>query len=166
MKKELQEQLKEKYQILYPEFDSTKRFNEPILDRGIECGDGWFSLLDDLMSWIKFQHLTNGYPKITIVQIKEKFGYLSFYYDNPKFDDVVWSSWKAKLPEDELKRQFTRTISEIRGAISFASSISNTICEKCGSNKNVSRIKGNWIRYYCEDCRIEDKRIKEENEKS
>ena len=150
MKKELQNQLKEKYQILYPEFDKTKRYNDPILDWGIECGDGWFMILDKIMSWLKFQHLTNGYPKIKIVQIKEKFGMLSFYYENPKFED---SDFKDR-------QKFNENLSLIRGAVSFATSLSIEICEKCGSTHNVKRTDGNWIRFYCESCRIEEAKIK------
>jgi hypothetical protein len=166
MRKQLQRQLKEKYEILYPVVIKEKRYNEPFSDFGYECGDGWYNLIDELLSWLKFQHLTNQYPKITITQVKEKFGYLSFYYNNPEFDDMIWADWQLELPIEKLKSEFENQISKIRGAVSFASSISNTICENCGSNHEVARNNGNWINYYCKECRLayDFKKVKEKEE--
>jgi hypothetical protein len=53
---------------------------------GVECGDGWFMLLEQLMRSIE-SHLNpeNTWPRkeripLQIDQIKEKFGGLRFYY--------------------------------------------------------------------------------------
>ena len=44
------------------------------VEGGIACGDGWATLLDELMEVLVVQE-----PDITILQIKEKFGTLRFY---------------------------------------------------------------------------------------
>lgn len=100
---------------------------------GIECGDGWFMLLEQLMGSIE-SHLNpeNSWPRkeripLNITQIKEKFGGLRFYY----------------YGGDE----------EVRGMVRLAESLSYHICEHCGSTKNVTQTKG-WIKTLCEDCII------------
>lgn len=99
---------------------------------GIECGDGWCMLLDNLMGSIE-SHLNpnNSWPRkeripLQIDQIKEKFGGLRFYYTGG--DDRV------------------------EGMVSLAERLSYSICEHCGSTKNVTQIKGGWITTLCEDC--------------
>ena len=98
---------------------------------GFECGDGWYMLLKTLLSSIEW-HLNpeNSWPRkerppFQIVQIKEKFGGLRFYYDGG--DD------------------------RIQGMVNLAESLSYEICEHCGSTKNVTQTKG-WIASLCEDC--------------
>jgi hypothetical protein len=92
---------------------------------GIECGDGWYDLLDTLMRSICFNIEHNKMPEVHVAQIKEKFGGLCFYYDGGN----------------------ERT----RGMVSIAESMSYKICENCGSNHNVTQTKG-WIRCLCEKC--------------
>ena len=38
---------------------------------GIACGDGWYNLLDKLMSWCQFQTNNNCYPQLIAEQIKQ-----------------------------------------------------------------------------------------------
>lgn len=99
---------------------------------GFECSDGWYMLLDQLMASIE-SHLNpgNSWPRkertpLQIMQIKEKFGGLRFYYSGG--DDVV------------------------RGMVQLAESLSYEICEHCGSTKNIMQTEG-WITTLCEDCR-------------
>jgi len=98
---------------------------------GVECGDGWFMLLEQLMRSIE-SHLNpeNTWPRkeripLQIDQIKEKFGGLRFYYHGGD--------------------------NEVRGMVNFAERLSYSICEQCGSTKNVTQTKG-WIITLCEDC--------------
>jgi hypothetical protein len=100
---------------------------------GIECWDGWYTLLDNLMGSIE-NHLNpeNSWPRkervpLQITQIKQKFGGLRFYYDGG--DD------------------------EVRGMVNLAERLSYCICEKCGSTENVTQTEG-WIKTLCEDCMI------------
>lgn len=99
---------------------------------GIECGDGWYMLLEQLLHSIEW-HLDpdHSWPRkeripLHIDQIKEKFGSLRFYYSGG--DDVV------------------------RGMVILAESLSYSICEHCGSTKNVTQTKKGWIKTLCEDC--------------
>ena len=103
---------------------------------GFECGDGWFNLLNQLMSNI--QHYTDwnndnfakGYkqykqvPQVTLDQVKEKFGTLRFYYTGG----------------DE----------HISGMVRMAESMSAVTCESCGNPGEQTR--GGWIKTVCKPC--------------
>ena len=97
---------------------------------GIECGDGWYMLLDTLMADI-VNHLkyNKDVQPVNISQIKEKYGGLRFYYDGGN--------------------------EYIRGAVSMAESLSYHICEKCGTTINVGQTKG-WIYTICKSCYSND----------
>ena len=45
---------------------------------GFECGDGWFTLLDDLCAAITRQVSAGTTPPVVATQVKEKSGYLRF----------------------------------------------------------------------------------------
>jgi len=93
---------------------------------GISCGDGWYWLLDSLCS--RLQNLTEeeNKPQIEVTQVKQKFGGLRFYITCG--DDVVYN------------------------IIDFAEYLSYSICEECGSMKNVHLTKEYWIQSLCEEC--------------
>jgi len=63
--------------------------------------------------------------QVTVDQVKEKFGGLSFYYSGG--DDIIY------------------------GMVWLAEIMSYKICEKCGSTKNIGRT-GGWIKVLCENC--------------
>jgi hypothetical protein len=115
MKKELYNILKNKYPKLLPN-----------LSWGIECGDGWFDLLDELLYKI------DKVATVTIVQIKEKFGTLRFYYH-------VCST----TPGD--------TMNYIRRTVNKAEQSSGWICETCGDIGELRKTNG-WWRCICEKC--------------
>lgn len=147
MKTELQKALLDKF----PQFFTTERKiyigEEPInveveellnqkeivlpIQFGFECGDGWYMLLETLLRSIE-SHLNpeNSWPRkeripLQIVQIKEKWGGLSFYYSGGD--------------------------AEVNGMVDLAESLSYEICEHCGSTKNVDQTEG-WVTTLCEDC--------------
>lgn len=90
---------------------------------GIECGKGWMSLVEPLY----IECTRHGG---TILQIKEKFGGLRFYYSPGmgNFDDPFWQQFQTKVDKAE--------------------SDSYTICEDCGK-PGVRRMNG-WIRTLCD----------------
>lgn len=92
---------------------------------GIECGDGWYNLLDKLFSDIvKICDEKNiEIPKVT--QIKEKFGSLRFYVG--------------------------ATTEEIHQLIGEAEAESYVTCEVCGSPGSIVKNHG-WIMVRCETC--------------
>ena len=98
---------------------------------GLECGDGWYFLIDHLCGLLQWDIDRNEHEQIEAVQVKEKFGTLRFYTNG------------ADEKQD--------------GMISFAEDLSGYICEECGSTDKVTQTKG-WIITLCKSCM--DKRNK------
>lgn len=124
--------LQEKYPKIFRLKDGS---NEPCDLYGLECGDGWFDLIDTLCKNI--QHHVDWKSKnlleeerenfqVTATQIKEKFGSLRYYYNGG----------------DEY----------IHGLIQMAESMSSKICETCGEKATI-RTNG-WIKNLCHSCHI------------
>jgi hypothetical protein len=99
---------------------------------GLECGLGWFWLIDNLCGCIQ-SYIDNNAKynpeifQVEAVQVKEKFGGLRFYTNG------------------ECK--------EIHGMIWLAEQLSCYICENCGSTENVTQNNKGWIRSLCSKCR-------------
>jgi hypothetical protein len=135
MKRELQEILLRKYHVFFDWVKTEKDVNlntgvvYPI-QFGIECGDGWFWLLDNLMESIyKYQKYNTNQEGnkefIKIQQIKEKFGGLRFYISGGN--------------------------STIHGMIWLAEALSYKTCEDCGTTEGVGMTQG-WIKVCCKPC--------------
>jgi len=129
MTPELQNKLFEKYSKIFKQKDMS--ITESCMGWGIDCGDGWYWLIDQLcqslQSDVDSRNLTAKklIPQIEAVQVKEKFGGLRFY---------------TQSANDE---QY--------GMIDLAETMSYSICENCGSVEDVSQTKG-WIKTLCEKC--------------
>jgi hypothetical protein len=135
MKQELDQLLCEKYPKMMVNRD--KSMMETCMCWGFECGDGWFTILDQLMGNIQHhidwnnKNFEKGYkqykqvPQVTLDQVKEKFGTLRFYYQGG--DD------------------------EISGMVRMAESMSAVTCEQCG-NPGTTGGQG-WITTLCETHR-------------
>ena len=148
MKQELDNLLCEKYPKMM--VNRNKSMIETCMCWGFECGDGWFNILDQLMSniqhhidwkekqrsWaIRFNStappedmrpVPESILQVTLDQVKEKFGGLRFYYTGG----------------DE----------HIRGLVSMAESMSEVTCEICGS---PGKRGGNgWISTRCEEHKL------------
>lgn len=126
MKIELQKQLFSKYPHF---FNWLKNYEGPVhpMQFGIEVGDGWYWLLDNLMETLtNYQkHNLSENLHIHVTQIKEKYGSLCFYYNGG--DDHT------------------------SGIIWFAEEISAKICETCGSITDVFQTNI-WIQTICKNC--------------
>ncbi|CUJ74736.1 hypothetical protein [Achromobacter kerstersii] len=72
----------------------------------VMCGDGWFDLLNTLCAQLQSATDRNGAPQVVAVQVKEKFGALSFYC------------------KDANGTQ--------RGMIAMTAAMSARLCERCG----------------------------------
>lgn len=91
---------------------------------GFECGEGWYPLLEDMLS--KMDKLED---KPNIVQIKEKFGGLRVYYD------------------------CDGECSPIEQLVNEAEKIADNTCESCGASPAKNRpSKTGWLRTICEPC--------------
>ena len=136
MRQDLDKLLCEKYPKMM--VNRNKNMQETCMCWGFECGDGWFNILNQLMSNIQHhidwnnQNFEKGYKQykqvtqVTLDQVKEKFGTLRFYYTGG--DD------------------------EISGMVRMAESMSGVTCEECG-NPGESR-GGGWVHTYCTPCEI------------
>lgn len=126
---EVERQLKARHPVLLKPLHD-RRFRRPIGHDGIECGEGWFALIDDLCTAIETvmegEHLTY----VQVQQIKEKLGYLEFYIgvepDSPAIERLVQASRER----------------------------SATTCEKCGA-VGKRRADG-WLIVLC-DAHHEDR---------
>ena len=91
---------------------------------GFECGPGWHQTIRELLAFIEV-HLPEADFKI--VQIKEKFGYLTIY--TQYYDEQI----------DKLVRRACHNASEI--------------CEFCGATEGVERKSwANWVKTLCQEC--------------
>ena len=137
MRLELDKQLCEKYPKMM--VNRNKNMQETCMCWGFECGDGWFNILDQLMSNIQHhidwnnQNFDKGYKQykqvaqVTLDQVKEKFGTLRFYYTGG--DDII------------------------DGMVRMAESMSAVTCEACGAPGTTGG-RG-WITTLCETHRVE-----------
>jgi hypothetical protein len=106
MEKQQVDQLRQRYPNIFAD-----------LGGGFMCGEGWFDLIDTLCEQLQFATDHNGAPQAVAVQVKEKFGTLSFY---------------------------TREVSAAqRGMIAMACAMSARLCEKCGQ-PGLTLVKGAW----------------------
>lgn len=102
-------------------------FNHSELPWGLECGAGWDELITTLCLRINTVLSEESKGSIQILQIKEKFGGLRFYYRLHHVDDMRAAS--------------------IREAISLAEATSVRICEVCGEPGTIRR--GDWVKTLC-----------------
>jgi hypothetical protein len=93
----------------------------------LQCGAGWFSLIDELFTKIKEID-----DSVKIVQLKEKFGGLRCYTGsvNSLTAEKVW-----------------KLISEYENK-------SYTVCEACGKEGTLEKVKG-WCTTLCNKCKQE-----------
>jgi hypothetical protein len=145
MKAELQKKLYEKYQKIFRQKDLP--MDQTCMCWGMDCGDGWFWLLDNLCKAI--QSYINSHNdgvrirkkhgtsldgdeerQVEATQVKEKFGSLRFYINGG--DEYVY------------------------GMIALAETMSWNICETCGSTEDIIHT-GGWISTMCKSCESKKK---------
>lgn len=95
---------------------------------GIECGDGWLGIIDDLCEKIQNHVDKTGITQVEATQVKEKYGGLRFYIN---FGDDYIDNLIDIAEEESLKT-----------------------CEICGSKKDVSCTGGSLVTTRCADCRL------------
>ena len=108
---------------------------ENLMPFGFECGDGWFTLIDELSTTIERflesqqdeERTAECVRDFIVVQVKEKYGTLRFY-TSPTPDVIHW-------------------------IIDFAEGMSAKICESCGSPGETN--EQGWIRTLCQNCKKE-----------
>ncbi len=99
--------------------------NETAMCWGFECGDGWYTLINNLCRDIQ-KHCDEKGFQTEATQVKEKYGGLRFYVDSA--DDAIFDM------------------------IDKAEAESFKICEDCGTTEFVEVRNGGWIKTLCDDC--------------
>jgi hypothetical protein len=123
---------------IYPELFSNIDPRKPIYLFGIECGDGWFELLKELIIELKAickkfdlvmcpDIFGNEHIPLKVIQIKEKYGTLRFYMN-----------WSTQEMDDAIDR------AEVKSAVT---------CEMCGKPGEL-RQDHYWVYVSCEGCKI------------
>jgi hypothetical protein len=123
MNSELQKKLYEKYPKIFAQKNQSMKVTA--MCWGMECGDGWYWLIDNLCKQLQWDIDKNGQEQLEAVQVKEKYGSLRFYTDHSSDTQEAM--------------------------ITLAEALSNEICETCGSTANIIQTEG-WIKTLCTDC--------------
>lgn len=128
MDESLEKELVNKYPSLFGYYNEEFDGPAPQISLfGFECGDGWYDIIDSLCETITEQDID-----LKVVQVKEKFGGLRFYYGEVEV-------------EDERKGDL------LHGAVRMACNMSFRVCESCGS-PGEHRDDGGWYKTRCDDC--------------
>ncbi len=123
-----QKLMKDHPEIFRSMYDSNTRL--PIMF-GIECKDGWYSIIDSLCNTIELICRQKDCEIPEAHQVKEKWGSLRFYVGD--VDDSAFE--------------------KIDGAINMSEEQSLHTCEMCGSTSDdVELRKDGWWRVRCDDC--------------
>ena len=148
MKHELQIELRKRYPYFYRECVRTRhQVNvmtgadvldqedlEPFDEQGIECGDGWFDLIDRLSFACEAEIqvlVAQGFSQDVwprAAQIKEMFGGLRFYVRG-----AVSEGLRALIQQAESETSFQ-------------------ICERCGADGRLR--PGRWSHTCCDPCSL------------
>lgn len=120
-----------------PELENKLRLKYPgifdnMFNGHIECGDGWYALIDYIAKNIKFHNDKINLLEEELIhfdQIKEKFGALRAYVNY--YSDGLFS-----------------LINDMEG-------LSSHICEECGRPGSMSTT-GGWMRTRCADHEIKN----------
>jgi hypothetical protein len=186
MKQELDKLLCEKYPKMM--VNRNKPMQETCMCWGFECGNGWFNILDQLMSNI--QHHIDWKEKqrqyamdYNEMAAQAKTGNFDLFekrmesvvdqaYKEKKLGEIVAGDFR-EVPEsipqvtlDQVKEKFgtlrfyyTGGDDEISGMVRMAESMSGVTCEECG---NPGETKGQgWVVTLCETHRAarEEKKL-------
>jgi hypothetical protein len=181
MRTELQHKLINKYPTLFG-LEGKSFFRHG----GIDCGDGWYKLLDKTLFLIDF-YAKNPEPE------KERFYQIKTWYNKIFWNNLLFHV--VKLFPEKIYRIFFKYLSAepryvmpkaplkvnilqikekfaglrlyvdsgepyIDGVIRLAESFSYGVCEKCGTNEGVSQNKEGWNKTLCKKCRkVIDKKV-------
>ena len=127
----LERLLYEKYPKIFA--DKNKAPTETSMCWGIECGSGWYALIDELCRRLtEYLDKHPDVPQVVAGQVKQNFGGLRYHVHGG-------NNVTSQLIED-------------------ACYISYNTCESCGSMQTVEqRIVGIWITQLCNKCSVKEK---------
>lgn len=128
--------------------DRTKPMSETCMCWGINCGLGWFDLLNQLCEEVDLIAQTTGI-QLVADQVKEKYATLRFYWHTTQLDDIA-------ITYDEDTRKVWYDI--IEALVSQAEDRSERTCEECGEYGKVCGT--GWYKTLCKTCADKDERYK------
>lgn len=171
MSPELDKQLCNKYPEIFR--DRNKSPQETCMCWGLECGDGWYELIDTLCEALTYTFITSVEvdeedgkrlgiepsrwkdedkdryffkvepPQVVADQVKEKFGTLRFYYHLEYSKDNKFLTDTKKYPELETINK--RYSDYIDGIVHFAEIASSRTCEVTGAEGNM-HVRRGWYK--------------------
>lgn len=173
MKKELQEELFQKYPKIFRQKDLP--MSQTAMCWGIDCGDGWFWLIDSLCFEIqshvnsivdsaKTRRKHNSWKNIihdyrwgwkTLRWYAGLFSRFKIYLDYRKtFDSSTLQVEAVQVKEKYgTLRFYTSNCDDVVfGITNFAEYLSSKICEECGTLINVTQNEDGWVRTLCDGC--------------
>lgn len=115
MRQELDDLLCHRYPDIFRDRHGDKA--ETSMCWGFCCGDGWFSIIDDLCAEISLQVRAGKMPPVVATQVKEKSGGLRFYI-------------RSHFKRDENP--------QAHRLIALAQKKAERTCEECGSSVEPS----------------------------
>jgi len=123
MNAKLEHQLKNKYPDLFVDIYGDPQ--QTCMAWGLECDDGWYTIIDVLCKQIQHHqqwNMAKDIQPVVLEQVKEKFGTLRFYYRGG--DDTI------------------------SGLVQMAEAMSAKTCELCGQPGRVHG--GYWLKTLCD----------------
>jgi hypothetical protein len=169
MSPDLDKQLCDKYPKIFA--NRYKSPQESCLAFGIECGDGWYDIIDHLCDSASSMWTTSfevdkedaiklaveknsfgGYfvevpaPQMVASQVKEKFGTLRFYYHLDFEPNIVELNNIGKYPD--LSKIVDRYYSYFDGMVHMAEAMSARTCEMSGQKGEMHVSGGTRFGWY------------------
>ena len=124
MKKTNQKELLNKYKKIFRQYKLPP--TQTAMCWGLECGEGWYNLIDNLCFAIQKYIDETGAEQIEATQVKQKFGSLRFYYH----------PYEVKI-DKMIDKAMTESIKT---------------CEDCGDTVGVKISSGVWKTPLCKRC--------------
>jgi hypothetical protein len=181
MKPELEKILVEKYPKLLREHGGDPKLT--CMAWGIECGDGWYKILDHLLSYLnslsetkliinytkeyrekykddkdyytRYYSIRIDAPQIVISQVKEKYGTLTVYYNTDSVNQTELPEDTQKIiDQEDYNKKFRKFYDKIDFAINYAEYQSSITCEQTGKDGRLYT-KG-WHRTMCDEVAIKN----------
>ena len=177
MKQELDKLLCEKYPKMM--VNRNKNMHETCMCWGFECGDGWFNILNQLMSQIQHhidwkEKQRAGAIKYNEMAAQAKAGNFDLFeetmkalpndeYKEKRLAEIVAGDFRPvpeSIPQvtlDQVKEKFGTLRfyyqggdDYISGMVSLAESMTAVTCENCGNPGSCRG--GGWVHTYCTPC--------------
>jgi len=163
MSMELQQRLASSYPLFFRAMNCPKAYPSNIALLGIQCGAGWYAIIDQLADEIEreIQALwakQAGRPDLlaSLEQALREQALLEAFDPYPLLPLCRSAQTTNGLLDIKVVFGFFRDVpswTRIRDAVEKAELRARTVCECCGS---AGTFRKYWSRVYCNDCIAED----------